>query len=253
MDTIRVIKIGGKLAEDDQKLMAFLNEFQSMKGTKILVHGGGVIASTIGKKLGIKPKMIDGRRVTDRETLDVTTMVYAGLINKKIVAKLQALGQNAIGLTGADLNVVASVKRNPVPINFGWVGDIEQVKTDWLKAFVEQGIVPVLAPLTHDGKGSMLNTNADSIAAYVAAELAMRYRVQLVYFFDYCGVLKDGEVIPRIAFDEFEQLKVEGVVTDGMIPKLELSFHALLKGVEKVFIRGFSDVNDDTKGTVLTL
>lgn len=181
MNSIKVIKIGGKIAENEAWLTEFLSEFHQMKGSKILVHGGGVLASSISKQLGITTTMIEGRRVTDSKTLDVVTMVYGGLINKKIVARLQALGQNAIGLTGADLNIIEADKRNPIPVDFGWVGDINTVQVDWLKTFLEQGIVPVIAPLTHDKKGNMLNTNADNIAGFLTQELAIRYEVELIF------------------------------------------------------------------------
>lgn len=250
-NTINIIKIGGKIAENEQQLAAFLKDFNDLKGAKILVHGGGVIASAIGKKLGLQPTMIDGRRVTDKETLEVITMVYAGLINKKIVAGLQALGQNAIGLTGADLNVIRSVKRNPVPIDFGWVGDIEAVDGAWFKLFTEQGVVPVVAPLTHDSHGNLLNTNADSVAAHVASALALKYPVRLTLCFDQSGVLYNGAVVPKLSTTTYTRLKAEKVVTDGMIPKLDLGFLALKQGVKQVRIASFRDIHDDSQGTIL--
>lgn len=253
MNQVKVIKIGGKVAEEDEDLDDFLSEFVKMKGHKVLVHGGGVIANKLAEKLGIKPKMIDGRRVTDRGTLDIVTMVYAGLVNKKIVAKLQALGQNAVGLTGADLNIIQAVKRNPVPIDFGWVGDINSVKVNWLKAFLEQGIVPVIVPLTHDGKGNMLNTNADSIASYVAQKLADKLETELIMCFDQPGVMEDGKVIKELDFEYYQELKKEKIITDGMIPKLQLGFKALEESVSRVTMKNFSSLNDETKGTSLLL
>ena len=250
-EPIQVVKIGGKVAENEETLAHFLDEFHALKGTKILVHGGGVLASTMCRKLGLEPKMIEGRRVTDRETLDVATMVYAGLINKNVVAKLQARGQNAIGVTGADLNLLTSVKRNPIPIDFGWVGDIERVDGTWFRLFVEQGVVPVLAPLTHDGKGNLLNTNADSMASHLAAELAKKYSVSLTFCFEQPGVMKEGKVVPELSTDLYAQYKENKVVTDGMIPKLDLGFYALKSGVESVFIKQFSDLNTPKTGTVL--
>lgn len=251
-ETIHIIKIGGKVAENEETLAHFLDEFHAFEGNKILVHGGGVMASTMSRKLGLEPKMIEGRRVTDRETLDVATMVYAGLINKNVVAKLQARGQNAIGVTGADLNLISSKKRNPEPIDFGWVGDIENVNGDWFKALVEQGVVPVVAPLTHDGKGHLLNTNADSMAAHLASELAGKSSVELTFCFEQPGVMKEGEVVPYLSTGLYNQFKEDKVVTDGMIPKLDLGFYALSSGVKQVRIKQFSDLNNHSTGTLLT-
>ena len=251
MPEIKVIKIGGKVAEDEDSLNAFLKEFVNLKGHKVLVHGGGVIATKTAEKLGIETTMIEGRRVTDKPMLDVATMVYAGLVNKNLVAKLQALGLNAIGLTGADLNIIHSVKRNPVPVNFGFVGDIESVHSSWLKAFTEQGIVPVLAPLTHDGKGNLLNTNADSIASFVASSLAVKGKVELILCFDMPGVMNEGEIIAEINPLKYQELKEAEVIKDGMIPKLDLGFKALSEGVNKVSIKNFALLNEANAGTVL--
>lgn len=253
MDTIRVIKIGGKVAENEETLNRFMAEFHLLKGSKILVHGGGVLATNLAEKLGIKTKMVDGRRVTDDDTIDIVTMVYGGLVNKKVVAKLQALGQNAIGLTGADLNIIYSNKRNPVPLDFGWVGDIEFVQSDWLKVFLEQGVVPVIAPLTHNGNGDLLNTNADNIAGFLASELAKRYTVQLTFCFDRPGVMNGEEIIDSISLKDFEKLKKEGIISDGMIPKLDLGFQALSNAVDKVTIKHMQDLNTEQTGTELTL
>ncbi len=253
MHRIKIVKIGGKVAEDEQTLDRFLADFHLMKGSKILVHGGGVLATQLSEKMGIETQMIDGRRVTSSETLEVVTMVYGGLINKKLVAKLQALGQDAIGLTGADLNTIYSNKRNPVPIDFGWVGDIENVQSNWLKVFLEQGVVPVIAPLTHDGKGNLLNTNADNIAGFLAAELAQNYAVELIFCFDMLGVMNGESVIQKITHDDYEALKNDGIISDGMIPKLDLGFKALSHSVERVTIRQVFDLNQDDKGTQLVL
>lgn len=251
MHTIKVIKIGGKVAENEETLDRFLAEFHLIKGSKILVHGGGVLATSLAEKLGIETKMVDGRRITDDETIDVVTMVYGGLVNKKLVAKLQALGQDAIGLTGADLNVIHSNKRNPVPIDFGWVGDIEIVQSHWLKVFLEQGVVPVIAPLTHNGKGNLLNTNGDNIAGFIASELAKKYEVELIFCFDQAGVLHDGEVIEKLSHHEFEELKFKSIIKDGMIPKLDLGFLALNNSVSKVIIKNVYDLNIENTGTQL--
>ena len=253
MEVIKVIKIGGRIAEKDELLDKFLNEFYRLNGSKILVHGGGVLATQISDKLGITTQMIDGRRITSLETLEVVTMVYGGLVNKKLVAKLQAKGQNAIGLTGADLNIIHSTKRNPFPVNFGWVGDVEMVNSEWLKVFLEQGVVPVVAPLTHDGKGNMLNTNADTIAGCIAAELASRYKVHLTFCFDRPGVMDGEQLIDSINLSQYEDLKAHGSITDGMIPKLDVGFKALQQLVTTVTIRGINDISNEYKGTTLTL
>ncbi len=253
MNTIKVIKIGGKIAENEEWLAEFLNVFHQLKGSKILVHGGGVLASKISDKLGIKTQMIDGRRVTDSDTLDVVTMVYGGLINKKLVAKLQAMGQDAIGLTGADLNIIQSDKRNPVPIDFGWVGDINTVEVDWLKTFMEHGVVPVIAPLTHNKQGDLLNTNADNIAGYLAIELAKRYDVELTFCFDRPGVMFGKNLLTMLTYEEYDQFKQEDVIVDGMIPKLDLGFYALQNEVKMVRVSHFSDLLLQNEGTDLAL
>lgn len=249
MRKLHVIKVGGKIVEQEESLKVFLDEFHALKGLKVLVHGGGVLASTIGEKLGIPAKMIEGRRVTNAETLDVVTMVYGGLINKKLVARLQALGQNAIGLTGADLNLIEAIKRNPIPVDFGWVGDIHSVQINWIKVFLEQGIVPVIAPLTHDAKGHLLNTNADTIAGTLASVLAGFYEVQLLFCFEQKGVLSEGGVLPIIDQNGYRELKEKGTIVDGMIPKLDLSFEALEAGVSSVRILHFSAMNSTNSGT----
>lgn len=250
-ESIKVIKIGGKIAEEEERLEDFLKDFAAMQGYKILVHGGGVIATKLAERLGLKPKMIDGRRVTDKGMMDVATMVYAGLINKKIVAALQSININAIGLTGADLNLIHSVKRNPVPVDYGWVGDIDLIKANWIRAFLEQGVVTVFAPITHDGKGSLLNTNADSVASRLASKLADKADVELIFCFDQPGVMNNGKVIPGIKTSDFEKLKEEKVVSGGMIPKLQMGFKAIEKGVSSVILKSAESLNDDRKGTRL--
>lgn len=253
MKKVKVIKVGGKVAEHEQVLNAFLDDFVDLKGFKVLVHGGGVIATEMASKLGVETKMIDGRRVTDKDMLDVTTMVYAGLVNKNIVAKLQARGVNAIGLTGADLNIMHSIKRNPFPVDFGWVGDIESVNPNWLQAFLEQGVIPVVAPLTHDGKGNLLNTNADSIASFLASKLSNKVSVELISLFDRDAVEDNaGNPIPRITLETYQELKEKKVIKGGMIPKMDLGFSALEKGVESVVIKGFNALQDESIGTRLS-
>jgi acetylglutamate kinase len=251
MSSVKVVKIGGKIIDDDQRLNAFLKDFLAIKEPKILVHGGGAIASKIGEKLGIAPTMIEGRRITDEKSLEVITMVYGGLINKKIVAKLQAFGKNAVGLSGADLNIIPAKKRNPKPVDFGWVGDVDQVNSKWLLNFLNQDITPVLAPLTHDGKGNMLNTNADSIASAVSAELAKTNETELIFCFEKPGVMNKEKQITEINLLLYRHLKDTGIITDGMIPKIDLGFQALKNGVKTVSIRSFKSVAETTSGTKL--
>ncbi|MBD3617427.1 MAG: acetylglutamate kinase [Gracilimonas sp.] len=251
MSSVKVVKIGGKIIDDDQILDAFLKDFVSIKEPKILVHGGGAIASKIGKKLGITPNMIEGRRITDEKSLEVITMVYGGLVNKKIVAKLQAFGKNAVGLSGADLNIIPAKKRNPKPVDFGWVGDIDQVNSKWLLNFLNQDITPVLAPLTHDGKGNMLNTNADSIASAASAELAKTNETELIFCFEKPGVMNKEKLITEINLLLYRHLRDIGLITDGMIPKIDLGFQALKNGVKTVSIRSFKSVSKITSGTQL--
>ncbi len=237
-----ILKIGGNVIDDPEKLDSFLKSFARIKEAKILVHGGGKIASTISKDLGIVPNMVDGRRITDAQTLKVVTMVYGGLVNKNIVAMLQSQGCNAIGLTGADANVLPAHKRPVKTIDYGFVGDIEEDKVNVkiLSSFLENGICPVMAPLTHDGEGNMLNTNADTIASVLAVSLSSNYEVSLIYCFEKAGVLKDvkdeSSLIERISAAEYEVLKKDGIINEGMIPKLDNALEALNKGVKSVQI-----------------
>lgn len=251
MSVIKVIKIGGKVIDDESKLDQFLNDFVKIEDKKILVHGGGKIASDIASKLGIETKMIEGRRITDSDMLDVVTMVYGGLVNKKIVAKLQALGCNALGLSGADLNVVQSKKRNSEPIDFGFVGDIESVDGILLNSLLNEGITPVIAPLTHDGNGQLLNTNADNIAGSIAMELAEKENTELDLCFDLEGVMNGEKLITEMNLLLYRHLEGIGIIKEGMIPKLDLGFKALNAGAKKVRIVGFDCVNEPNKGTRL--
>lgn len=251
MNAVKVIKIGGKVIDDDQKLDQFLKQFVSIEGPKILVHGGGTMATKIGQGLGIKANLVDGRRITDSETLKIITMVYGGLVNKKVVAKLQALGQNSVGLSGADLNLIPAKKRNPKPVDFGWVGEVEQVHTSWISTFIDNGVVPVLAPLTHDGNGNMLNTNADTIASSVATALSHDFDAELIFCFEQAGVMNKTHLIAEMNLLLYRHLKGIGVITDGMIPKLDLGFSALKKGVRAVSIRSFEHVQQSKSGTSL--
>ncbi|OKL41795.1 acetylglutamate kinase [Pontibacter flavimaris] len=238
-----IVKIGGNILDNPERLQSFLADFAALPGPKLLVHGGGKIASAFGQRLGISPKMVEGRRITDAETLELVTMVYGGLVNKQVVAKLQALGCNAIGLTGADANIIPAQKRPVQSIDYGFVGDVagpESINVDALGAILEAGLTPVFAPLTHDRQGNMLNTNADTIASVLATALAPKYNVQLVYCFEKKGVLQNAEdddsVIGHITTEKYKTLKAEGVVNAGMIPKLDNAFAALSQGVQAVQI-----------------
>lgn len=251
MKVLKVIKIGGKIVESEHELATFVKRFADIEGPKILIHGGGVIATRIGMKLGIEAKLKEGRRITDRKSLDVMTMVYGGLINKQLVAKLQAAGCNAVGLSGADLNIIKARKRAPHPVDYGWVGDIEEVNDVVLEELLKKGITPVLAPLTHDGKGHLLNTNADAIASFVAGAMSARWSSRLVLCFNQPGVMNKGKVISELNFLLYRHLRETGIVTDGMIPKLDLGFQAIRSGVQSVRITAFHSVHEESKGTVL--
>lgn len=242
MSPLSVIKIGGNIVDDAAQLASFLQLFADMPGKKILVHGGGKVATRIGETLGIESKYVDGRRITDAATLDLVTMVYAGLINKKMVAQLQSLGCNAMGLTGADANLIPAQKRPVKEIDFGFVGDVKSDRipgATW-QQLLEMGTIPVVAPLTHDGKGNMLNTNADTMAQETAKALASYYKVTLIYSFEKSGVLldasNDSTVIPKIDPAMYESLKAEQKIFAGMIPKLDNAFAALHSGVDRVII-----------------
>jgi len=239
---MKVIKIGGNIIDDNSKSAIFLKDFAAIEGAKILVHGGGKIASEIGRKLAIEPKMFKGRRITDKETLDLVTMVYAGLINKNIVATLQSFSCNAIGLSGADANVLSAVKRPVKEVDFGFVGDLLEtsVNTKTLQLLLNEGIIPVLSPITHDGNGTLLNTNADTIASALAVALSKIFEVELIYCFEKKGVLEsiedENSLIKEISSNNYLQLKSAGIIADGMIPKIDNAFDAIRKGVKKVRI-----------------
>ena len=240
MDRLTIIKVGGKVVEEPELLNALLNQFNKVSGYKILVHGGGSTATEIADKLGIETKMVDGRRITDANMLDVVTMVYGGLVNKRIVAGLQARNCNAVGLTGADLDLIRAKKRPVKDIDYGFVGDVDDVNTRELRLLINENIVPVIAPLTHDGKGNLLNTNADTIASEIATELANNFSVYLFYCFEKSGVLlnpeDDSTVIHDLDSSLFNQYQNEGIISAGMIPKLENGFRAKRKGVKEVLI-----------------
>ncbi len=282
-DPLFVIKIGGNIIDDEKNLSSFLSNFSKIGGPKILIHGGGKIATNIGNKLGITSKYINGRRITDAETIDLVTMVYAGLINKKIVAKLQGLNCNAIGLTGADANIIPAKKRPVVftnkkndgenlkmlnnstskggGIDFGFVGDIssDQLLTVNYQLFLSNGLTPIIAPLTHDGKGQILNTNADTIASSIAIALSKIYDVRLIYCFEKKGVLKnvddENSAIPLITKDIYQQLKKGNKLFDGILPKIDNAFAAIDSGVKEVLIGQADDllqnISGQTTGTLI--
>lgn len=252
-EKLTLIKVGGKIVEEEATLQALLSDFAAIEGRKVLVHGGGRSATKLAARLGIESQMVNGRRITDAETLKIVTMVYGGLVNKNIVARLQACGVNALGLTGADMDVIRSVKRPVKDVDYGFVGDVERVDATLLGDLIAKGVVPVMAPLTHDGCGNMLNTNADTIAGETAKALAQLFDVTLVYCFEKRGVLRDenddDSVIPKITRADFEQLVADGVVQGGMIPKLENAFEALRAGVSQVIITQASAINMPGEGT----
>ncbi|MFT4900442.1 MAG: acetylglutamate kinase [Flavobacteriales bacterium] len=252
---IKVVKVGGGIIEDENALSTFLDSFSKIEGPKVLVHGGGRLATKVAERLGYETKMVEGRRITDENMLEVATMVYGGLANKKIVAKLQAIGTNALGLSGADGNLISAHKRPVKDVDYGWVGDIDAINADLLLNLIENNIVPVVAPLSHDGKGNMLNTNADTIASTVATALAEKSATQLILGFELDGVLRDfsdkSSVIEKITPALFEQYKSEGIISDGMIPKLSNAFDAINAGVKSVKICNALKVGSDL-GTVIS-
>ncbi|SCY04099.1 N-acetylglutamate kinase [Nonlabens sp. Hel1_33_55] len=258
MKTLKVIKIGGKLIDDSVAMESFMQDFKAIKEAKILIHGGGNLASSMARDLNIPVKQIDGRRITDDATLDIITMAYAGKINKNLVAQLQALGCNALGLTGADGNSIKSKIRDKNPIDFGHVGDPENVNTDFIQLLLDNGITPVFCAITHDGIGQLLNTNADTVAADVCSAFAKAYSTQLYYCFEKQGVLRDvndsDSLVKSIDKNEYEKLKSEKVIADGMLPKMQNSIRALDNGVSSVHIGLASMIsNSDDHHTTLTL
>jgi acetylglutamate kinase len=253
MDSLFVVKIGGNIIDDEQKLSSFLTAFAAIEEKKILIHGGGKLATRMAAELNIPQQMVEGRRITDAETLKIVTMVYAGLINKNMVAKLQASGCNAIGLSGADGNVVLAHKRVVKDLDYGFAGDVDEVDGRFLHSLLEQTISLVLAPITHDGRGQLLNTNADTIAQETAKALSAFYDVQLVYSFEKSGVLLNAEdetsVIPLINKEKYKDLKEHGLVFAGMIPKLDNAFSALASGVKRVIIGKAENLQELVNGT----
>ena len=237
-EKLSIIKIGGKIIEDDTSLNAFLKLFSILEGKKILVHGGGKRATAMASKLGIESKMVNGRRITDKETLEVITMVYGGLVNKNMVAKLQALQIDAIGLTGADINSIKSNKRQVTNIDYGFVGDVKEVASNSIDRLIKANFTPVFCAITHDGNGQLLNTNADTIASKVAIGMSKKYDTTIYYCFELNGVLRDindqNSVIKYLNINTYNKLLKDGNIADGMLPKLENCFDALKNGVSKV-------------------
>ena len=246
MDRITIIKVGGKVVEDTMSLNALLDQFSKISGYKILIHGGGTTATELASKLGIETKMVDGRRITDEAMLDVVTMVYGGLINKKIVAGLQARNCNALGLTGADLSLIRAKKRTTVEIDYGFVGDVEDVNSRELRLMLNENVIPVIAPLTHDGNGQLLNTNADTIASEIASELSRYFSVYLFFCFEKKGVMLDQNnetsMIYELDYTQFQEYKADGIINLGMIPKLENGFNAKKKGAKEVLITNAENI-----------
>lgn len=260
---ITVVKVGGAIVEDEAQLELLLKNFSEIEGPKVLVHGGGRRATKIASELGIESKMVNGRRITDEKMLEVVTMVYGGLVNKHLVAKLQANGVNAIGLTGADMNIIRSHKRplkkmvvdgEEQMIDFGFVGDVDTADGNALLTLLERGVIPVIAPLTHDGNGNMLNTNADTMASEVAKSMAQDAEVTLIYSFEKKGVLAnpddDDSVIPEITHESFETYKADGTISGGMLPKIENALAAVDAGVSKVIIT-LATAIDGNHGTII--
>ena len=257
MEKLTIVKVGGKICENPTSLNALLSDFASIEGNKLLVHGGGRLATAMAERLGIETKMVDGRRITDDQMLEVVTMVYGGLVNKRIVAGLQARGVNALGMTGADMNILLSHKRPVKTVDYGWVGDVDRADGVALKSLISQGVVPVIAPLTHDGKGSILNTNADTMAGETAKALASLFDVTLAFCFEKEGVLRDENddhsVIPVINRALYAELKEQGIVSGGMLPKLDNAFATLDAGVKEVIITKADNLRNLARGSHLEL
>ncbi|WP_103327156.1 acetylglutamate kinase [Bacteroidetes bacterium endosymbiont of Geopemphigus sp.] len=256
---LHIVKIGGQIIDDSHLLSVALESFYALKGNKILIHGGGSAASRLSEKIGIQPKIIEGRRITDAQTLDIVVMTYAGLINKTLVAKLQAMGCNALGLSGADANLICATQRVSKVINYGCVGDLNEnsVNKAALKELTNSDFIPVFCAITHDGKGTLLNTNADTVACTLAIALAEKEKVCLHYCFEKKGVLKnpkeENSYFKKIVFSEFQRLKQGKVISQGMIPKLQNAFEALNKGVYQVSIGHPTFLNHPKEKTILCL
>ena len=254
-EKLTIVKVGGAVVEDEAQLTQLLKDFAAIEGAKILVHGGGRRATKVAAALGIETKMVDGRRITDAEMLEVVTMVYGGLVNKHVVTSLQALGVDAIGLCGADGDIIRSIKR-PLKndIDYGFVGDVKKADGEKIAHFIEKNLVPVIAPLTHDGQGNILNTNADTMASEVAKAMAQLYDVTLIFSFEKKGVLSnpddDESVIPVITRTDFERYKADGTISGGMLPKIENALGAVEAGVSQVIIT-LATAIDGQHGTII--
>jgi acetylglutamate kinase len=254
-EKLTIVKVGGAVVEDEEQLAQLLKDFCAIEGRKVLVHGGGRRATKMAAALGIGTKMVEGRRITDAQMLEVVTMVYGGLVNKHVVASLQALGTDAIGLTGTDGNIIRSEKR-PLKngIDYGFVGDVKAVDGEKISHFIEEKLIPVIAPLTHDGKGNILNTNADTMASETAKALAKLYDVTLIFSFEKKGVLSnpddDESVIPVITRSDFERYKADGTISGGMLPKIENALAAVEAGVGQVIIT-LATAIDGQHGTII--
>ena len=261
MENLFVIKIGGNVLDDAVTQQSFLHQFSTIDAKKILVHGGGKIATTIGEQLGLKPEYVNGRRITGIETIDLVTMVYGGLINKKLVAVLQSMHCNAIGISGADASIIPAVKRPVTEIDYGFVGDIvrSQVSLQYLQLFLSNNLVPVVAPLTHNGEGQLLNTNADTIASELAITLSKQYHVRLIYCFEKNGVLENvndaSSIIRSLNKEKYQQLVKDQKLADGILPKIDNAFAAIHAGVKEVLIGHADDllqnITPETKGTLI--
>lgn len=267
-ERLTIVKVGGAVVENEAQLAQLLQDFSTIEGRKVLVHGGGRRATQVAAQLGIESKMVNGRRITDADMLSVVTMVYGGLVNKNLVARLQAKGINALGLTGADIDIIRSHRRppvqytaatpqsdKPVTIDYGFVGDVDRADGQMLSRLIEAGITPVMAPLTHDGQGNILNTNADTIASETAKALAPYYDVTLIFSFEKKGVLRDPEddvsIIPTITREDFIRYKDDGTISGGMLPKIENALAAIDAGVSRVIIT-LATAIDGKHGTVIS-
>ena len=252
-----IIKVGGGILNDNRLFKNFLENFSKIKETKILIHGGGIIASNYMTRLGIPPKLINGRRITDEKTLDVVIMSYAGLINKKIISVLQKFKCKSLGLSGVDCNLIRAKRREVKEIDFGFVGDIQEINTDFIEELIKLNITPVICSLSHDGNGQILNTNADTIASKIAVDLSKKYDVTLKYCLETDGVLTDKynpkSLKKTINFKEFKVLVKQNIITDGMIPKIENCFIALKKGVKNIFIGNHNIIKNENDCTKLTI
>ncbi len=246
---LNVVKVGGNIIDDEAQLAQFLKDFTAIRGFKILIHGGGKLATKLSEALQIPTQMVEGRRVTDAETLKVVSMVYAGWINKSVVAQLQALGCNALGLSGADGNVIPATRRNPQPIDYGFVGDVNPVLINmrFIQSLLEQGITPVFSAITHDAHGSLLNSNADTVASSIAVAMGRIMRTRLIFCFEKNGVLSnpndDSTAIPEITRELYEEYKEKGIISGGMIPKVDNAFKAIDAGVKEVLIKHARAIN----------